>query len=1191
MTESATRTRRNRESAAALPNRMSRYVVGPAGTGKLLRRRGGRILSCALLLLMLVIPVRPAPAEELGSTDPFSDGHTLLLDEEMILLRQPYGSAPYSDVFLPNNDNFRDGEWRNLNDRHTSWTPPPPRQDGKIGKAAILVRDDKNTQYLAQVWEVPASVPGVSYVNLLLSLTPVDQNGYKAEAGRYRGYEAVRPNTVGVAAGDLDGDRAKELIVGYGHATGGTYNVEFLILPTSLPWGSPFSFASSSIPRMDTRSAIRLAAGDVNGDGKDEFAAMYVAESGYPVVVLFDMEDRARRSVRVLGVHQLDSKPDSFYYGPNGFDLAFADWEGNGRAMLACLSISSYDTPRVHLLRVDKGEAGATFSTVFTRDIWVSSFSSWLSGPFRLRAADLDGDGRDEPVIAFPVLSSPVKGVKVAVFYHAGEGHALAETTLSGLSDIGWGDMALETGSFSGKLHPTAATKNKGQAVVLHGNWMWLFSLKRREQWASIETQSWTILSSYGSSSHLLVGDLDGDSMLLGYPTHITLENQVSPILFLNEPPKHIDRDTSGNVTNYTRQDALFIQYAQSEAESLETTNTLAVESNLGGSLGREVEGGVDLGAVTASAKVKASINASVEKKEQDMARSYLAQSTSLMGETNRDDFVLYRCHRVHLWRYPILGWFSVPEGKTREGQTYYQVSVPESSPEDQAVYFISGRNVGWYHPTHMNGNVLSYPSASGQIGDYKSENLLSGLVTLDVGGGNRSVRTIEWNSEQAREKLKSQSVFMGLDLEVQSSASAKVKIFKGDVTATATFHMDERTTTTSSSKTSVTKRNAFAVEVPALSSPLAYTITPLMYRTDKGVLKTPHLAGNIAGQTAWNARYGAAPDPALNLPRLWQYRNDTWTWLEDGDGTNPEARKIRGIFFRRKNGTDLGTSIPLGEVAVVAVRVHNFSLKDCPSVEVRAEVVPYDPQTGKTTGDPVRLESFRTPPINRWGTSRANWEEATFQWNTASFAEGNYRVLVTVNPERAVEELPGRALNEPFDNNRGWYEVFLHRNQQVLAAEFAEKGRDLDEAAPNLVAGLEIANTPEDGHSFDPEEVVLLRGSVRNEGDVPTSDIVLFFFDGDPDRGGAAFASPLIPGIKPNETYSLTVPHTFETPGSRRVFLRVVPKVGDPPEDNTATVVVPVKGDSGSGCSVGSAGAGTAALLLALPLFLLRRR
>jgi|GEM_PF-2171678 len=1183
MTESAKRTGCNREIAAALPNRMSRCFVGPAGSGKLLRGRGGRILSCALLLLLLALPVQPAPAEEAGSTDPFADAHTLLLDEEMIVLRQPYGSAPYSDVFLPNNDNFRGGEWRDLNDRRTSWTTPPPRQDGKIGKAAILVRDDRNTQYLAQIWEVPSLTPH-PYPNLLLSLTPVDQNGYKAEAGQYRVYEPVLPNTVGVAAGDLDGNRAKELIVGYGNAMGGNFNVQFLILPASFPREFPVSFVSSSIPRMDTRSGIRLAAGDVNGDGKDEFAAMYVAESGYPVVVLFDV-DMARWRVRVLGVHQLDEKPWTQQYGQDYFDLAFADWEENGRAMLACL-FTYVSSPRIRLLRVEKSETGVTFSTVFTRDIWLSP-SPWLNGPFRLRVADLDGDGRDEVVTAFPRSGNEAN---VAVIYHAGENHALAETTLRNWSGSVGEALLLETGSFSGKLHPTAATKNKGQAVVLHGNQVWLLSLERRGQGAWIETRSWVTLP-LGSSYRLLVGDLDGDSMLLGYPTHITLENQISPILFLNEPPKHIDRDTSGNVTNYTRQDALFIQYAQSEAESKETTNTLAVESNLGGSLGTEAEGGVDLGVVQASVKVKASINASVGKKEQDMARNYAARSTSLMGQTNRDDFVLYRCHKVHLWRYPILGWFSVPDGKTREGQTYYQIAVPESGAEDQAVYFIAGRNVGWYHPTHMNGNVLSYPSGSGQLGDYKSENLLSGLVTLDVGGGNRAVRTIEWGSEEAREKLKSQNVLMGLDLEVQSSASAQVRIFKGNATTTASFHMDERTTRTSSSTTSVTKKNAFAVEVPALSSPLAYTITPLMYRTDGGVLKTPHLAGNIAGQTAWNARYGAAPDPALNLPHLWQYRNDTWRWSENDDGTNPEARKIRGIFFRRKNGTDLGTSIPLGEAAVIAVRVHNFSLKDCPSVEVRAEVVPYDPQTGKATGDPVRLESFRTPAINRWGASRANWEEATFQWNTASFTEGNYRVLVTVNPERAVPELPERALNEPFDNNHGWYEVFLHRNRGALAADLAEKGLDLDEAAPNLAVGLDIANTPEDGRSFDPEEVVLLRGTVRNEGDVPTSDIALFFFDGDPDRGGVPFAGPVIAGIKPNEMYSLTVPHIFETPGSRRVFLRVVPKVGDPPEDNTATVVVPVKGDSGSGCSVGSAGAGAAALLLALPLLLLRRR
>lgn len=1155
------------------------------------RRRNVFYGVFALLLLILCfisVLLRPAAASDdrAGETDPFAEAPFILFDEEMLLLTQN-DRGPATDAFMPNEAHFEKGEWRDLQDRHSAWATKPPLLNGKIGDSVVMLRDTANTPFLAQVW-------GGS--SLTVSLTQLDHGGYKDEIARFPWNDADGAPVA--AAGDCTGDGATELLVGYRASAEG--KPSFLVARASSEPDPVFS-GDPSLPHVHKNSGLRIAAGDVDGDGKAEAAALYVSAENKLIVALFSVDDD--RNMRTLGTHELDAVPVD--YAPEHFDIAFADWNGTGNQMILCalLPTSPAFGVKARLLSIEMKDGTPLFSTALSEDFSFAAASS--TGTLRVDAGDMDGDGVDELIIAAPSFLSTVTPshlAEVNVFYRTpykrtptgyrrtsagiGQGFLLAGHTIE-----------LKTASFTGKLHPSAASKNKSQAVLSVSSGttstsLHLLSLRRDGDSA--------FLSEYGSLSlgptskhRLAIGDLDGDSMLLGTPTHITLENQITPLLFLNEPPKHIDPDASGAVTNYTRYSEMFIQYAQSETESTETTNTLDVESNIGASITAEEEVGVDIGPVEASTKEKTTISASVGAKYEDIEKDFSSQSTSLTGQTNRDDFVLYRCHLVDVWRYPVLGWKRKADGGASEGQAFYQVVIPGASAEDLDVHLIAGRNIDWYHPVHMNGNVLSYPSDSAQIPGFASDNLLSGLVTLDVGGGNSATRTIEWSNETSREKVKSLSVSMSVDEEIQFSASAKAEYLKAGASTAVDYHMDNRATTTASSKTSVTKENAFDVEVPAISTPLAYSVTPLMYTTEGGVLKTPHVVGNIAGHTAWTSRYASAPDPALNLPRIWMFKDvkhptdeEIWEWVDD-ETENPDARKIRGIFFRNAKGIDLGAAISLGDTATIAVRVHNFSLTDCAPTTVRFEAAPYDPDTGET-GSAFTLGTAQTSRIDRWGAQNPNWKETTLDWDTSALSEGNYKILVTVDPSGQIAELPGRALNEAFDNNRGWFPVFLHKKDSIAATERT--------GATNLKGGLSLGNAPSNGKSFAPGESVIFRGSVLNEGDVSVRSIKVLFFDGDPAKGGKAFAGKIVPGVLPGASYSLVVKHAFETPGTHRVHMRVVPRQGDPaPDDNTAVVAVQVgeAANSGGGCATGDAGMWSALFLVSglLPAALRRKR
>ncbi len=1131
-----------------------------------------------VVLLLSVFTGLSLAADPPGNTDPFATAPLLLLDQEMVILSQNKSDVNdiISDVFLPNivsDDKGNRVEWSNLSDKRVSWSKRPGLWKGKIGDAAVLLRDSTNGQFLAQVWN-----------DLTFSLAPIDSVNAYGDDTHYT-FSTLAGDGAGVVAvaGDLDGDRATELVFGYRRADGRP-SVAAVALGNN---HTPIIFDGTGLPEVSDKSGLRITAGDLDSDGRSEIGAMYVSSDGKYVVALLNAQvdvDGKVKGLNLLGSYSLDVSPSVGLFDPSLFDIALPDWDGNGKAKVFCVfrsSVSPNKARETRLMGVEIKDGKAVFSldARFSRD-FLGRMWDGNPDPVLAIVGDMGGKGKDD--ILFTVNPvSPSKAVLVGA-YHRDDGSPV----FTGAAEFdrlhGGDEVHLNVGSFTGSMCPSASGKNRAQAVLTLGNMVYLVTLQN----GGISQKSWVVYPS-GALRHsqILVGDLDKDSMLLGYPTHIVLEDNVTPILFLNEPPKHIDPDSSGKVVNYTRKDDLYVQYAESEEKSKETTNTLTVENNIGGSISAETKVGINLGVAKVGVSVKATYERSAQDKREDIAKAFSSMTASLSGKTERDDFVLYRSHRVDIWRYPVLGWTSEVEGLSEKKPTYYQMVIPDSRAESQAIHFMAGRNVDWYHPVHMNGSALSYPSYMAQIGDLKDENLLSSLVVLDVGGGNSSTRSIEWKSQSSKESLKAVSNKMGGDVEVQVTAKAKYLAVKAQTTIKGTFHKDKRTDTTETSKTSVSKQNAFDVRVPSISSTLGYSVTPMMYRTDGGVLKTVHSVGNIVGKTAWEGQYGGKPDPALNLPRLWQYGEKGWEW-KDTSNTNPDARKIRGIFFRNDKGIDLGKFLTLGETVTIALRVHNLSLVDCPPVEVHFEAVRYNPD-----GKPVSIGTVRTPSITRWGAKdKANWEWAIIQWNTSGMEAGNYKIRVSVNSGNdIVKELPLRGYKQSYDNNQGWYDVCLAKDPNKVAEEM---GLPYDQINQNLVAySFKVSNLPKNGSFFEPGEVILFHGNVKNEGVLTKGNISLMLYDGDPDKGGKAFANPIISGIRPNEDYSLVMAHAFDVSVPRKVYMKVIPNEGDMPDDNMVSVLVPVEDSTGVGCSTGSfCGLGALFIVGILPLMLKRR-
>lgn len=230
------------------------------------RKMKGSLLVALFLLAALLPQAPPLEAAPPGTTDPFARAPFLLMDEEAVVLTQESGNI-YSDVFLPNVVQREDGSrtWsERLDDAKATWSPRPPLLDGRVGDAAVLLRNSRNEAFLAQVWNA------ISSTGLTMSLAPVDQNGYKAEIMRINsrwGFFSI--NYFVAAAGDLNGDRATELVLVSTGDSNGPIFFTASVAGFDNPVGSEFSNAGE-VPRIHWRSGFRIATGDADGNGRDE---------------------------------------------------------------------------------------------------------------------------------------------------------------------------------------------------------------------------------------------------------------------------------------------------------------------------------------------------------------------------------------------------------------------------------------------------------------------------------------------------------------------------------------------------------------------------------------------------------------------------------------------------------------------------------------------------------------------------------------------------------------------------------------------------------------------------------------------------------------------------------------------------------------------------------------------------------
>lgn len=853
---------------------------------------------------------------------------------------------------------------------------------------------------------------------------------------------------------------------------------------------------------------------------------------------------------------------------------------------------------------------------------------------------------------------------------HLTAGGSLGQSGFESLYSIG--DFSAYAGNFSGHLENN--TQPNDQVAVAYvqkeresiSDYTWdstphlAFITLATDGTDNVVAHDWAgSTSSDTDNMPILVtaDDMDGDSYRLGPPVHFTIENLLYLDFIIQEPPKHVDYlpndDGEWQIYNVSGWEDFAVELSYKTTSEMETKTTTQTSESFGASVSASAEESIggdvgDIFSAEISDEIKTKASYDYENTATHIDTTWSEESLEYTCSTAEDDFIKGKVQLMDIWRYPIYG---VKDDTDKHG--FQEIIIPGP------VYKFEGAgrtHADWYQPVHQNRNLFSYPHLAdakfphdlGSFAPADSSGDFQGLVTMVMNniiqksyGGVEDEWDFEWSSGAGSENEKEykHSINASTEITIGTKASAEIGPFEAEEKTSVSFGLDAGVSFSNSTLQSTKNSTSSGIKIKLPDHPnaeISYDLITAGYVSDSGgTFKVAHavqLGVNTMGKTWWENHYGEIPDPALNLPNMFTYTQNTqdpnaaWILNEDED-----ARwEMRGFFLRQQaenKVTKLHDIIPGaivdGDTVLACARVYNYSLYQATGdFSVVFEYLPYDNKGGHTADTaPTKIGTATVSSLDgKENLKDVSYTEACVSWDTTGLSAlvvddvtyDHYQFFVTLDPDDDVKN----EVHELYDGNK---EVLEHSNNvghwpwgagvMVISATSTKTldlvypvSKSMEEESLAVLKDGEFIT--DDSDYFFVGTVYKLRAHFNATG-ASSHNQHVYFFDGNPKDGGVMIGSRILYGAKEGDNYAWAY-WKPKTVGEHTLYAQVIEESGDEKIgdawDKLTVMVLPESGGNlggdlcGCGCSVTdgakpSKGEGLWLLVLGLIIFAVRRK
>jgi MYXO-CTERM domain-containing protein len=411
--------------------------------------------------------------------------------------------------------------------------------------------------------------------------------------------------------------------------------------------------------------------------------------------------------------------------------------------------------------------------------------------------------------------------------------------------------------------------------------------------------------------------DLHGRSLRLGGGYKLKV-SKTSPTMILAQPPSHADyafetlSSPAPTLVNLSFAPDRF-SAGYSTASSTSSEDSTSETSGWGFSAKESLNQTLTFGSTTSAGLLLSGVEVSATfTAQQDITHAneekWGTMSTSsqrINSTTGLNDVVWFEDDTTYVYVYDVAGKTVCRGGRDAcSDSDKVPLTVMFTAPGAKETHIASGETLEWYQPTWENGNVLSYPGNLKQLMNATDGNPLNDSQSLTTDSSIDS-RDTTWAGTQSRALNVSHSSLFQENGELTVEGAGGVKVFGTGATSRTTLSVDiggsQSFSSLETSSTTITQSTGISM-IKEFTSPrtFSYSFTPVIFgqkmppnyfngtdpktpgsglppvKTDLNVfgpLRTAFTVDPLNKAGAWWAHnYSQKPDVAINHPNRWDY-------------------------------------------------------------------------------------------------------------------------------------------------------------------------------------------------------------------------------------------------------------------------------------------------------------------------------